>query len=163
MTLSRKRRAFIDEYLRDFNASQAAIRAGYSERTSRQIASRLLKNPEIAEEIERRMDELSMSAEEAILRMSDLARGDLGDFFTFIDGIKEPYLDLEKAKKAGKLHHIKKLIRGADGKLTIELHDPKDAQKEILKVRGAYAPNKHELDVGGDIIVNLSWGDDDND
>ena len=146
MALTKKRRAFISEYFKDFNATQAAIRAGYSPKTAHAIGYENLRIPEISEAIERRLNELSMTADEAIMRMSDLARGDLSDFFTFKDGIKEPYLDLEKAHKAGKWHLLKKFTRDASGKVTIELHDPKDAQKEIIKIRGAYAPAKVESD-----------------
>ena len=47
--LSDKQQAFCEEYLVDLNATQAAIRAGYSEDTSRQIGSENLSKPYIAE------------------------------------------------------------------------------------------------------------------
>lgn len=50
--LNDKQRAFAKEYLIDLNATQAAIRAGYSERTAGQIGYELLKKPEIQAEIE---------------------------------------------------------------------------------------------------------------
>ena len=40
--LTDNQKAFCDEYLVDFNATQAAIRAGYSEKTANRIASRNL-------------------------------------------------------------------------------------------------------------------------
>ncbi len=49
-----KRSRFIDEYLIDLNASQAAIRAGYSKATAGQAGARLLKNVQIQEEIEQK-------------------------------------------------------------------------------------------------------------
>ncbi|RID91195.1 terminase small subunit [Gemmobacter lutimaris] len=49
--LNDKQRAFAKEYLIDLNATQAAIRAGYSERTAGQIGYELLKKPEIQAEI----------------------------------------------------------------------------------------------------------------
>lgn len=45
--LSDKQRRFVQEYLVDLNATQAAIRAGYSERTAYSVGQRLLKNVEI--------------------------------------------------------------------------------------------------------------------
>ena len=45
--LTPKESRFVDEYLVDLNATQAAIRAGYSERTARQIASENLSKPHI--------------------------------------------------------------------------------------------------------------------
>lgn len=44
MALTAKQRRFVDEYLADLNATQAAIRAGYSKRTAQEQASRLLSN-----------------------------------------------------------------------------------------------------------------------
>jgi len=49
--LNDKQRAFVQEYLIDRNATQAAIRAGYSEKTAGQIGNENLKKPEIAEAI----------------------------------------------------------------------------------------------------------------
>ena len=45
--LTDKQAAFVREYLVDLNATQAAIRAGYSERTAYSVGQRLLKNVEI--------------------------------------------------------------------------------------------------------------------
>jgi phage terminase small subunit len=42
--LTPKQERFIDEYLIDLNATQAAIRAGYSKRSARQIAEKLCQN-----------------------------------------------------------------------------------------------------------------------
>lgn len=46
-TLTRKQALFVSEYLVDLNATQAAIRAGYSRRTADRQGHRLLKNAEI--------------------------------------------------------------------------------------------------------------------
>ena len=50
-----KQQLFVDEYLIDLNATQAAIRAGYSARTAEQQGPRLLGNVEVAAAIEARM------------------------------------------------------------------------------------------------------------
>ena len=47
-SLTPKQKCFINEYLIDLNATQAAIRAGYSPRTAKQQASRLLTNVDVA-------------------------------------------------------------------------------------------------------------------
>lgn len=47
---------FVEEYLIDLNATQAAIRAGYSEKTAYSIGPENLKKPEIAARIKKRMD-----------------------------------------------------------------------------------------------------------
>ncbi len=49
--LSPKQQRFVEEYLIDLNATQAAIRAGYSRNTARSIASELLTKPDIQEAI----------------------------------------------------------------------------------------------------------------
>ena len=52
-----KQRRFCDEYLIDLNATQAAIRAGYSEKTAGSIGSENLKKPEISAYLRARMRE----------------------------------------------------------------------------------------------------------
>ena len=53
--LTAKQQMFVDEYLVDLNATRAAIRAGYSEKTAEFQASRLLKNVKIEKALEIRM------------------------------------------------------------------------------------------------------------
>jgi phage terminase small subunit len=55
--LSRKQKAFTEEYLIDLNGGQAAIRAGYSPRTATEQAWELLRVPEVADAVERGMAE----------------------------------------------------------------------------------------------------------
>ena len=55
--LTDKQKRFCDEYLIDLNATQAAIRAGYSENTARQTACENLTKPNIQEYISERMKE----------------------------------------------------------------------------------------------------------
>jgi phage terminase small subunit len=61
-----KQDAFVREYLLDLNATQAAIRAGYSERTANEQGSRLLANASVAAAIadakEKRAEKLEISA-----------------------------------------------------------------------------------------------------
>lgn len=59
MALTPKQRAFINEYLIDLNATQAAIRAGYSEKTAYAIGQENLKKLEIKEEIDKALQERS--------------------------------------------------------------------------------------------------------
>lgn len=53
MALTPKQRQFVQEYLIDLNATRAAARAGYSEKTAYSSGQRLLKNVEIQTEIQR--------------------------------------------------------------------------------------------------------------
>jgi phage terminase small subunit len=51
MALSDKQARFVEEYLLDLNATQAAIRAGYSERTARSVGAENLTKPDVARAI----------------------------------------------------------------------------------------------------------------
>ena len=55
--LTAKQKRFCDEYLIDLNATQAAIRAGYSARTANEQGARLLANVSVQEYIARKMAE----------------------------------------------------------------------------------------------------------
>ena len=57
MAMTEKMQRFCDEYLIDLNATQAAIRAGYSEKTARAIGAENLTKPDIKEYIEKRLKE----------------------------------------------------------------------------------------------------------
>ena len=63
MALTDKQKRFCEEYLIDLNATQAAIRAGYSPKTAVQTASRLLRNVKVQEYIAKRQKELSRSTQ----------------------------------------------------------------------------------------------------
>jgi phage terminase small subunit len=83
--LTRKQQVFISEYLKCFNATEAAKRAGYSEATAYAIGWENLRKPEIKAGIDARLDEVHMSANEALKLTADLARVDIGVFFKIVD------------------------------------------------------------------------------
>lgn len=56
MALTAKQQRFVDEYLKDLNATQAAIRAGYSKKTAAVIATENLRKPNIQAIVTKRMD-----------------------------------------------------------------------------------------------------------
>ena len=60
-SLTAKQALFCKEYLLDLNATQAAIRAGYSEKTACAIGTENLRKPNIADFIQKAMDERSES------------------------------------------------------------------------------------------------------
>lgn len=61
--MTRKQRLFINEYLIDLNATQAAIRAGYSEKAARFIGAENLTKPDLLRYLQKRMDERSKRTE----------------------------------------------------------------------------------------------------
>lgn len=83
--LTRKQQRFVDEYLLDLNASQAAIRTGYSEKTAGAIGFELLKKPEISEAIEtamaNRSERTKIDADWLLSRLASEAEADVGDLY----------------------------------------------------------------------------------
>ena len=77
MTARQKR--FCDEYLIDLNDTQAAIRAGYSPRSARQIADRNMSNNDIRQYIDERMKEkekeLIADQDEVLKYLTEVLRG----------------------------------------------------------------------------------------
>ena len=57
--LTPKQQRFVEEYLIDLNATQAAIRAGYSEKTAKSIGQENLTKPDIAKAIQEAQESLS--------------------------------------------------------------------------------------------------------
>lgn len=117
--LTAKQRAFIDFYFAcGMNATQAAKRAGYSPETAYSQGSRLLRNVEIKEEIERLYDEHAPSAAEIIARLAHQSRADMGDLWD--EGAGQ--VDWESARRDGKtnlihrVHHKTTRITERDGK-----------------------------------------------
>ena len=78
--LTAKQKRFCDEYLIDLNATQAAIRAGYSERTAYSQGQRMLKVVEVKEfideELERIRSEKIADATEVMEYLTSVLRGE---------------------------------------------------------------------------------------
>lgn len=127
---------WLSEYLKDFNATGAAERAGYKWPNKQGPA----KKAKFADEIKAIVDERLMSADEALVRLSEMGRGDLADFN---DVLKTGHL--EKSDKSFLIKKIKtqrRFIVGADDagieevRTEIELHDAQAAIDKILKIHG---------------------------
>lgn len=78
--LNDRQQRFVDEYLIDLNATQAAIRAGYKEKYAHTNANKLLQNTTIKEFIEKRMAEkekdLIASQDEVLKYLTSVLRGE---------------------------------------------------------------------------------------
>ena len=78
--MTKKQKRFCDEYLIDCNATQAAIRAGYSEKTAYSIGVENLKKPEIKsyieQELERIRDNNIADAAEVMKYLTSVLRGE---------------------------------------------------------------------------------------
>jgi hypothetical protein len=78
--LTDKQKRFVEEYCVDWNGTQAAIRAGYSEETARQIGAQNLSKLNIRAAIDQRMLDLSLSSGQTTKLISDIAQTRLNDF-----------------------------------------------------------------------------------
>jgi phage terminase small subunit len=135
LALTDKQQAFINEYLKCWNATEAARRAGYSERSIRSIASENLTKPDIADEIQRRIDEDAMSADEVLARLANQARGSFHDVLKLAGGI--PLIDWERAFESGAIDNVKD-ITFKDGSITLKLYDAQSALVHLGKHLGLF-------------------------
>lgn len=138
--LTIKQALFINHYIICMNGTEAARRAGYegNEATLANMASQNLRNHYILREINARLQMYAMSANEVLVHLTDIARGDIGDALNSMGGI-----DPMEAKLRGKSHGIKrfktKTIIGEDEEIhetEIEMYDRLDALKVLAKFHG---------------------------
>lgn len=73
--MNHKRKIFVSEYARSGNATEAAKKAGYSDRTAYSTGQRLLKNAEIVKEISKIQNEALENAEMSITDVVNLVKG----------------------------------------------------------------------------------------
>lgn len=103
MALTAKQKRFCDEYLVDLNATQAAIRAGYSKKTAYSIGVENLKKPEIKKYIEQRMaekeKELIADQDEVLKYLTSVLRGESRSTEIVIEGIGDGMSEARTIKK----------------------------------------------------------------
>lgn len=130
---------FVDEYLIDFNATQAAIRAGYSPDTANEQGSQLLARPDIRELVaegqKEIMERTQTFQDNAVAELKIVGFSDLADFLTVKEGgivEQKPFNELtkEQTKCIKKIRQVVRSTHAADGSilhqtatLEIELHD----------------------------------------
>src|SRR5690625_3882985 len=122
MKLTEKQQRFCDYYIETGNATEAAIKAGYSKRTAKEMGHENLTKPHLREYIDERMKEIEskriMGAKEALELLTSIARGEIKDTVVVSGGWG--YEVIEKAP---------------------DINQRKDAIKEILK---RYTINRQE-------------------
>lgn len=88
--MTEKNKRFVEEYLIDLNATQAAIRAGYSPSTAGSIGNEILKKPEISKAIAQAMAERSkrtgVSQDRIVRELAKIAFASLPDIVDTFDG-----------------------------------------------------------------------------
>lgn len=102
--LTAKQQRFCDEYLIDLNATQAAIRAGYSKKTAYAIGNENLNKPDLKKYIEQRMAEkeaaLIADQNEVMKYLTSVLRGKSQSEIVVIEGTGEGCSDARKMMKA---------------------------------------------------------------
>jgi phage terminase small subunit len=147
-----KQKAFILEYLKDFNATQAAIRAGYSRKSAYSIGQENLKKPEIRTAVDERM----ASRDEVIAGLTDIARGNIADLmdisplgFTLDLMTKDADGNPIVNPKTKLIHKIRQKVTTFLGKrkddedrevveTEIELYSAHDALRDLGRVRAIF-------------------------
>lgn len=178
MALTGKQQRFVEEYLVDLNATQAAIRAGYSERTAYSIGEENLRKPEIAKALESARAELSARTEitqDMVLR--ELAKIGFADIRKAVnwranvtgmvqedDGTERLavtnevcLIDSDKLDDATAAA-VAEVSQTAQGGLKVKLHDKQAALVNIGRHLGMFKDKVEHS--GGVALVPMQLGDD---
>ena len=118
--LTPKQQRFVEEYLIDLNATQAAIRAGYSEKTAKEIGSENLTKPNIAKAIQEAQESLSNKTQ---LTVDMVVQGLLKEAQDYADGSTQ-------SARVSAWAHLGKHLGMFKDKLE---HDISDPLKELLQ------------------------------
>lgn len=118
--LTPKQARFVAEYRKDLNATQAAIRAGYSPKTAKQQGSRLLSYADIAEAVKnvtvQQMQSADLTAARVLEELRRLAFSDVRDLFD-AQGNLRPLHELtpEQSAALASVEVVKKNVAAGDG------------------------------------------------
>lgn len=103
MSLTQKQQRFVDEYMIDSNATQAAIRAGYSRKTANRIATENLSKPVIAAAIRARAEAIEnekiADAVEIQQKLTDIIRQVTEEETVVVEAIGDGYTEAKIMKK----------------------------------------------------------------
>ena len=114
MKLTEKQKRFADEYIKSGNATQAAIKAGYSKKTAKIVASQNLTKLNVKSYIDDRMkvieDNRIMTAKEAVEFLTSVVRGDVKE--TVVIGTPVGAEEVEKeADVKTRISAVKELLK----------------------------------------------------
>lgn len=159
--MTKKQKRFVEEYLIDLNATQAAIRAGYSPATAKEIGCENLTKPNISEAISKAMAERSRRTginQDRVLQ--ELAR--IG--FAKITDVVDP--DTAKIRPDASdddlacIQSIKIKPNEFGTEREVKLYDKKSALVDLGKHLGLFK-DKMELTGDMDLNITIDYGEDD--
>ena len=152
--LTKKQQRFIEEYLIDLNATQAAIRAGYSVASAKEIASENLTKPNIQKEIAKAMAERSkrtgISQDRVVQELAKLAFVNISDVVDLSTGL------IKKTATAEDLACIQSIkIKPTEygEEREIKFYDKKGSLESLGKHLGMY-DNKLNVNVNVPVIFS---------
>lgn len=161
--LTEKQRMFCEEYLIDLNACQAAIRAGYSARSAKEVGCENLKKPAVAEYLSKLQKERSKKVEieaEDVLRI--LKSQIDGDYTNFIGLTPQEIKNLPKELTMLVEGMKNTIVVKSDGSrvVTVDLKfvDRQKALDMINRHIGFYEKDNSQQNANVNNIINLGEG-----
>lgn len=150
---------FVDEYMVDMNATQAAIRSGYSKRSASEQGYDLLRHPQIALAIEAKRKELAHKAgvtvERVLSELSRIAFSDVRRLYHEDGRIKAPHeWDDDMARALSGVETIEAGDSGATLK-KVRLWDKRGALEALLKHLGADADRAPREAEARPVVIDL--------
>lgn len=146
--LNDRQRRFVEEYLVDLNATQAAIRAGYSEKTARVIGAENLTKPDIAAEIKKRQKaqirRTEITQDFVLTELMKIAMANGSDFATLGKRNRVTFVptdELPPEKRAA----VAAIKKGKNG-IEVKTYDKLRALELIGKHLGMFKENRQETD-----------------
>jgi phage terminase small subunit len=163
MALTPKRQRFVAEYLKDLNATQAAIRAGYSAKTANREGCRLLANADIAalvaDKQSKQLSGADLTATRVLEELRRLAFSDLRGLFDESGNLRPIHtLTEEQAGAIASLEVVKKNVAAGDGVVdTIHKLRVWDKTKALDILAKHFGLLKESVEHHGDISIR--WQD----
>ena len=156
--MTEKQKRFCDEYLIDLNATQAAIRSGYSAKTAKQIGQQNLTKLDIQEYINKRLAEkeaeLIADQDEILRTLTRVLRRQEMDTVVVTCKERSSKYD-EKCKKVTIEKEVPQLVQ-----VPTKVSDLNKAA-ELLGKRYALFTDKVETDVDMDLNITIDYGEED--
>ncbi len=159
--LNDKQQCFVDEYLIDLNATQAAIRAGYSVKTADQQGSRLLANVKVQQAVSEKMAERSrrtgVNQDRVVMELAKIAFVNASDVINPEDAtVRDGASDDDTAAIQSVKVKVIPTKEGAGIEREIRLSDKLKALELLGKHLGMWSD---KLDVSVNIPVVISGED----
>ena len=150
-----KQEKFCREYIIDLNATQAAIRAGYSEKTARQVGSENLSKPYIADRIaelqKEAFERCDLDADYVLKKFKKIADDDIANYLSF--GMEGEQMVI-KLKDSADIDtwNISEISMGKDGQFKFKTHCKDNALLQLGKHLNLFT-DKIDVNVSGDVNV----------